>query len=208
MEGLICESAAGCSDQTAESLLAAKRHREAFEVLVAQYQEKVFRLAWTMMQNETAAQDMTQEVLLRVWKALPNYQGNSSLSTWIYTITRNTCLTEISRRAKRHWVSLDDPEAGALAEQIQIQDAPDSSAGQGLDIQAMLRRLPEKFRQVITLYYLEEQSYEEVAARLGIPIGTVKTYLHRAKKQLRAFSRAQDADKSKLRIYAYELCNI
>src|SRR5437773_2649866 len=65
---------------------------KTFEQMLDNYQHRVLRLAWTMLGNETAAQDVTQDVFMKVWKALPNYRGDASASSWIYTITRNTCL--------------------------------------------------------------------------------------------------------------------
>jgi len=84
-------------EQDIRQRLDAKQYREAFELLMDRFQNKVFCLAFSMVRNETMAEDLTQEVFMKIWKALPGYQGDASLSTWIYTITRNTCLTEIKK---------------------------------------------------------------------------------------------------------------
>jgi RNA polymerase sigma-70 factor, ECF subfamily len=172
--------------------IGAKRYRAAFELLLDLYQDKVFRLAWGILRNESTAQDMTQEVFMKIWKGLPGYRGGSSLSTWIYSIARNTCLTEIGRPAAGRFSSLDDPEVGMAAERI-VDRQPATGAGGEPDIQVLIRRLPEKYRQVIVLFYLEERSYEEVAAMLGIPMGTVKTFLHRARRELAAMCRTAES---------------
>ncbi len=171
-------------DEDIRQCLAAGEYAVAFERLVERYTSKVFHLAYSMIGNETQAEDMAQDVLLRVWKGLPGYHGGASLSTWIYTITRNTCLTELKRRSRQTPVSLDTPEFTAALDTVPALQSSDPESGLGMDVHQMLSRLPDKYRQVITLFYLEQKSYEEVAALLGVPLGTVKTCLYRAKKEL------------------------
>ena len=164
--------------------LAAGQYHEAFERLVERYSVKIFHLAFSMIGNETQAEDLAQEVLLRIWKGLPGYHGGASLSTWIYTITRNTCLTELKRRAQHPTISLDQPDVAGAMDRVPAMQSSDPESGLATDVRQMLSQLPEKFRQVITLFYLEQKSYEQVAALLGMPLGTVKTFLYRAKKEL------------------------
>jgi len=172
--------------------LDAERYREAFELLMDRFQNKVFRLAFSMVRNETMAEDLAQEVFMKIWKALPGYQGDASLSTWIYAIARNTCLTEIKKRSARPTVSFDEPEFEDALEKLPAGQTSDRGAGAEMDIQVMLARLPDKYRQVITLFYLEQKSYEEVSTMLGIPMGTVKTFLFRAKKELLKYNRRNE----------------
>ena len=164
--------------------LAAQQYSAAFELLLERFKDKVFRLAFSMMRNETQAEDVAQDVFLKIWKALPGYHGGASLSTWIYTITRNTCLTELKKRSTRPTVSLQEPEMVETADSIPSLQSTDPEHGWKMDVEALLAELPENYRRVITLFYLEQRAYEEVAAMLGIPLGTVKTLLFRAKKEL------------------------
>ena len=164
--------------------LAAHQYGAAFELLRERFKDKVFRLACTMMRNETQAEDVAQDVFVKIWKALPGYHGRASLSTWIYTITRNTCLTELKKRTTRPTVSLHEPEMEAAADRIAALQTTDAEAGAERDVAALLAQLPERYRQVITLFYLEQKAYAEVAGMLGIPLGTVKTLIFRAKKEL------------------------
>ncbi len=164
--------------------LEARQYSEAFQLLLESFQAKVFRLAYSMMRNETQAEDVAQDVFVKIWKALPGYHGEASLSTWIYTITRNTCLTELKKRTTRPTVSLYEPEMAAAADSISALQTTDADPGAERDVAALLAELPERYRQVITLFYLEQKAYEEVAVMLGIPLGTVKTLLFRAKKEL------------------------
>jgi RNA polymerase sigma-70 factor (ECF subfamily) len=123
-----------------------------------------------------------------VWKALPGYRGEASLSTWIYAIARNTCLTALKTRNGRPTVPLDDP-----AVRPHLLGRPEPAGA--LDVTALLHGLPERYRQVVTLFYLENKSYQEVALLLNLPLGTVKTYLHRARKELiAAAARAKIAE--------------
>ena len=116
-------------DEDIRQRLAAGQYHEAFERLVERYSAKVFHLAYSMIGNETQAEDMTQEVLLRIWKGLPGYHGGASLSTWIYTITRNTCLTELKRRTRHPTVSLDEPDFAAAIDSVPALQTSDPESG-------------------------------------------------------------------------------
>ena len=149
-------------DEDIRQCLAAGQYHEAFERLVEQYSAKVFHLAYSMIGNETQAEDVAQEVLLRIWKGLPGYHGGASLSTWIYTIARNTCLTELKRRTRHPTVSMDEPAFAAAIDSVPALQSSDPESGLEQDVRQMLSQLPEKYRQVITLFYLEQKSYERV----------------------------------------------
>jgi RNA polymerase sigma-70 factor (ECF subfamily) len=168
--------------QEIRARLDAGNHSEAFELLMSHFQNKVFRLAYAMLGNEAVAEETAQDIFIRIWKALGNYRGQSSLSTWIYSIARNTCLTSLGALAtRRRTVSIEAPGIQRLAE----MGAPAAPAREtDLDLMFLLSELPENYRQVLTLFYMEEKSYEEVSRLLGLPMGTVKTHLHRARKQL------------------------
>jgi RNA polymerase sigma-70 factor (ECF subfamily) len=153
---------------------------EEFERIVREFQDKIFRLAYSMLGDRAAAEETAQDVLLRVWKGLPGFRAESSLSTWIYSITRNACLTARSRNGPRT-VSLEEPVTRREAER---PAAPAGPAAASPDAAALLERLPAKYRQVVALFYMQEKSYDEVASMLGLPVGTVKTYLFRARKSL------------------------
>jgi RNA polymerase sigma-70 factor, ECF subfamily len=164
--------------------LAARQYGEAFGLLIEQFKDKVFRLALSMLHDASQAEDLAQDVFVKIWKNLPGYHGGASLSTWIYVITRNTCLTELKKRALHPTVSLHQPDMEHAAETFPALQASDRESGVEMDVQAMLAELPQKYRQVITLFYLEQKAYEEVATMLSLPLGTVKTLIFRAKKEL------------------------
>ena len=167
-------------EEDIQQRLEARQYSEAFSLVFERFQDKVFRLAYSMLRNETQAEDLTQEVFVKIWKHLPGYHAGASLSTWIYAITRNTCLTELKKRAARPTVSLHAPEMEEGIDRMASLSTTDREAGVGMDVQALLAELPEKYRQVIVLFYLEQKAYEEVADLLGLPLGTVKTRLRTA----------------------------
>ncbi len=171
-------------DDAIRQHLAAGNLREAFERVVELYSSKIFHLALSLLHNDAQAEDMTQDILVRIWKGLPGYHAGASLSTWIYTIARNTCLTELKKRGARPTVSLDAPEFETILDAVPALQTADRQSGIEMDVQHLLGQLPDKYRQVITLFYLEAKSYDEVSALLGLPLGTVKTFLYRAKKEL------------------------
>jgi RNA polymerase sigma-70 factor, ECF subfamily len=169
------------ADADVHQRLAAKQYREAFAMLLPRYRDKVFRLTFSMLRDRAQAEDTTQDIFLRVWRALPGYAAQASLSTWIYAISKNACLSELRKR--RPQVSLDGdedeyrPEVAALS----VHDADDSAT---VSVTQLLDQLPERYRQAVTLFYMEDKSYEQTAASLGLPLGTVKALLHRARKRL------------------------
>jgi RNA polymerase sigma-70 factor, ECF subfamily len=153
---------------------------ERFERIVREYQDKIFRLSYSFLRDRAAAEETTQDVLLRIWKGLQGFRSESSLSTWIYAITRNACITALNGRGLQS-VSLEEPEARRQAEQRALDDWLMPEQPHAADL---LNRLPAKYRQVVALFYMQEKSYDDVAHMLDLPVGTVKTYLFRARKSL------------------------
>lgn len=170
-------------------LVREERRDEAISLLLPAFRRKVFGLAYSFLRDREAAEDVAQEVFIKVWRALPRFDGRASMSTWIYTITRNASLSAL--RARRAHSSLSVPEVMEAVEAMEAMEAIDAapSADVIVDRAAILRlvdQLPAKQRQVIMLFYMEAQSHEEVATMLAMPVGTVKTLLHRARARLSA----------------------
>lgn len=171
--------------------LQAGEYREALSLLLPRYRDKVLRLSFSMLQDRAQAEDITQDVFLRAWRALPGYAGQASLSTWLYAITRNACLSELRKRRPHLSLDLDDeqfhPQVAALA-------APEQDDSAITSVTQLLEHLPERYRQAVTLFYMEDQSYEQTAASLDLPLGTVKALLHRARKRLTELAQAGEGD--------------
>jgi RNA polymerase sigma-70 factor (ECF subfamily) len=173
-----------------ESELAAGRHARAFDLLVPEYRDRVFRLCLSILRDRASAEDAAQEALVRVWKALPGFDGRAALGTWIYAIARNTCLMELRRR--RPTVSFDDPdceEAQRAAAGIATGPAADPERD---NLLRLVETLPRNQQEAVRLFYLEDRSYEHVAEQLGMPLGTVKNLLHRARKRLMELARPEE----------------
>ena len=169
------------ADEEIIQWVQAGRGQEAFERLVPAYRRRVFGLAYSILRDRAAAEDLAQEVFVKLWQALPRYDGRARLSTWIYAITRNAAISAL--RARRRDASLSDP---AVAEQVEGVAAAPASAPDEAMLRRRIEALPEKQRQAITLYYLDERPVEEVAEMMGLPANTVKTHLHRARAGLAA----------------------
>ena len=165
-------------------LLRAKDYRVAFERLLDRMQTRIFHLALALLREEAWAKDATQDCFLKVWRGLSGYAGDSSLSTWVYAIARNTCYTEVRKRSSRPAVSLEDPGIAELVDQASDEPPAGFPTDRRLTLELVISRLPDNQRVVLRLFYFEEKSYEEVAEIMGIPLGTVKTHLYRAKREL------------------------
>jgi RNA polymerase sigma-70 factor, ECF subfamily len=153
----------------------------AFQDLVDRYKNLVFALIARTVQDRSRAEDLAQDVFLRIHRGLPYFRGEARLSTWIYRIVANVCL-QTSAHAPP--VSLDDRRASHQAR----ASAPDRQFGD-LELKDRLEkaiaRLPPNARLLVAAHYLEGVRYEDLAEALQLPLGTVKTQLYRAKQQLR-----------------------
>ena len=178
MHGTVSEDTS--RDQDIVALVRTGAVERAASLLLERYEGKVYRLCCALLRDRTQAEDAAQDSLVRVWKALARYDGRAALSSWIYAITRNRCLTALQRRrALESLEALSDvPAAETLANPAERRD------GRAAQLRALLDRLPERSRRVLLLYYYEERSVSEVAHMLGCPQGTVKTHLHRARAML------------------------
>ncbi len=165
-----------------EQLLAEGRHARAFDQLVPEYRDRVFRLAYSILRDRAAAEDAAQETFVRVWKALPGFDGRAALGTWIYAITRNTCLMELRRR--KPTVSFDDPDSDEAHHVAAVSAVGPAADPESDNLLRLLDTLPRNQQEAVRLFYLEDRSYDAVAESLGMPLGTVKNLLHRARKKL------------------------
>jgi RNA polymerase sigma-70 factor (ECF subfamily) len=153
----------------------------AFQDLVDLYKDLVYALIARTVQDRSRAEDLAQDVFLRIHRGLPYFRGEARLSTWIYRIVANVCVQEFGRPAA---ISLDDESSAHQA----AASAPDRRFGD-LELKDRLEkaiaRLPANYRLLIAAHYLEGVRYEDLADALQLPLGTVKTQLYRAKQQLR-----------------------
>lgn len=170
------------SDDEILLLLRNGRGDEAFERVLAAYRRRVHALAYGILRDRDAAEDVAQDVFVRLWKVLPRYDARAKLSTWIYAITRNTSISALRRRRPED--SLSEPAVLEDVEARMPAPAPPHDDGTDAALIRLVEQLPDKQRLAVTLYYLEERSVEEVAEMLAMPVNTVKTHLHRARARL------------------------
>ena len=173
--------------------LRAKQYREAFALLLPRYRDKVFRLIFSMLRDRAMAEDTTQDVFLRIWRALPGFAGQSQLSTWIYAIAKNGALSEIRKRKPTVSLDQNDDEDGYYNPAVAALAAPEQDDSATVSVGQLLDQLPERYRQAVVLFYMEDKSYEQTAASLGLPLGTVKALLHRARKRLIELTKEAEA---------------
>jgi RNA polymerase sigma-70 factor (ECF subfamily) len=171
-----------------------KRHDEAaFNRFVLQYQERVFRLVLRMIGDRAEAEDLAQEVFISIFKAIEGFRGDSQLSTWVYRVAANHCRNRIKYLARRRRQLTENYDEQIDEGGAQIQERPnppdrllEAQQTEHL-LQAGLLQLDEEQRELIVLREVEHLSYEEIMEITGLPEGTVKSRLHRARTGLREF---------------------
>ncbi|MDE2481446.1 MAG: sigma-70 family RNA polymerase sigma factor [bacterium] len=160
---------------------------EAFAALVSRYDRAVYHLAYRTLHDVEEAKDATQEAFFKAYRSLRTFKLGAKFSTWIFSIAYHACCDRLNRRKRYSNEELPeraDPAPGPEREAIALDEAR--------RLRAAIDALPEKYRAVITLYHLQGKQYDEIAEVLGLPMGTVKTHLFRAKEQLRKLLGAQE----------------
>ncbi len=157
----------------------------AFEALVTAHQHRVFGVALRMLRNRAEAEEIAQEVFLRVHRAIDEFRGEAKLSTWLYAIASRLCLNRLASRERR--MAREGEEALTRVASGDTDPVDELERG---ELETALHRaiaeLPEERRIVVVLRDLEGLSYEEIAAALELELGTVRSRLHRARMDLKA----------------------
>lgn len=177
---------------TEQELVARARagDQNAFEQLVLDNQNRVYSLAFRMVNDREEAADLAQEAFLKAWQGLPNFQGESSFATWIYRLTTNLCIDFLRRQKRRQGVenavSLDDPDSGWTEPADPGQDPQRALEGKELRraLERALAALPDHHRQVLVMRELSQMSYQEIGQALDLDPGTVKSRISRARQAL------------------------
>jgi len=161
----------------------------AFEELALGYQQRIYNIALRVIGQSEDAADVTQEVLLKMYRALPKFRGDAAFSTWIYRITINTCRDTLRRGYKQKEDLLpdfgegsDDETSREVADYSQMPEEILAEQETEQYLQALIAGLTPKYRLVITLREISGLGYQEIAAAANISLGTVKSRLSRARK--------------------------
>lgn len=164
-----------------------------FEALIAPVLPVATRAALGLTRNMADAEDAVQQAALQAWRAFGSFEEGTNFRAWFLRIVTNVCLTEFRRRKRSpQGVSMDEPEfgEGMIPEHVSrdlsdpLPDAEFITQLDAAEIADALAGLPEDYRVVSTLYFIEDLSYQEIAEMVGRPIGTVRSRLHRGRKLL------------------------
>ena len=156
---------------------------DAFAELVERYKNLVYGMVGRMVPSRALADDLAQEVFLKVHRGLPYFRGDARLSTWIYRIVANVCAEARSRRAPA--VPIEQSRDGERPREHGAADAAFADLELRDRLEKAIAQLPDNYRMLIAAHYLQGVQYEALAEALDMPLGTVKTHLYRAKRRLR-----------------------
>jgi RNA polymerase sigma-70 factor (ECF subfamily) len=166
---------------------AQRGERGAFDLLVLRYQHKVVKLVARLLRDRTEAEDVAQEAFVKAYRALGSFRGDSAFYTWLYRIAVNTARNTLASRQRRplqYEAGLSESEQSAVESRMQHTDTPEANALSD-EIQEAVNRtigeLPEDLRTAIILREVEGLSYEEIAAAMDCPVGTVRSRIFRAR---------------------------
>lgn len=182
-------------DPDTQLMLRVKRgDRQAFAGLVEKYKQPVMNLIVRMIQDETEAEDVVQQVFIQVYKFAPRYEASAKFVTWLFTIARNLCLNEIRRRSRHPTDSLEAPaRVGDESRMPQHEDHGATSPPEALmrhelerKIEDALAELPENQRTAILLCRQGEMSYEDIAEVIDCSLSATKSLIHRGRETLKS----------------------
>lgn len=158
---------------------------EAFNMLLKKYQQKIYWHVRRMVINHDDADDLTQDVFIKVWKNLPGFRNDAQLYTWMYRIATNECITFLNKKKQKNNVSLDDVDY-ELADTL---SSSDQFTGDQIQrkLQEAILTLPDKQRLVFNMKYFDDMKYEEMSDVLGTSVGALKASFHLAVKKIEAF---------------------
>ncbi len=175
--------------------LASEGREAAFRELIRRYQRPVFSLIYRMVRDREQAEDLTQETFIKVLNAIGGYRPEYKFSSWIFKIANNAAIDQLRRRALKTISINGAPNAESAdaieATTLQVSDERESQLDEmtsrelGSQIEQAIGQLRPEYRSCILLRHVEGRSYEDIAELLDLPLGTVKTYIHRARNQLR-----------------------
>ena len=158
----------------------ASGQKELFRLLVKRYERTLYGMGMGFFRNIEDASDFTQEVFLKTYRNLSNFEGRSRFSTWLYKIAYNTAINNVTR--KKEYQSLAEEDI------VRDTDTPERKLLRGLARDAVrdaVKELPERFRICVDLFFFYDRTYQEIEAITGYPVNTIKSHVFRAKRILR-----------------------
>jgi RNA polymerase sigma-70 factor, ECF subfamily len=175
--------------------LAQQGRETAFRELIKRYERPVFALVFRMVRDRETAEDLAQETFIKVLNHIDRYRPEFKFSSWLFKIANNMAIDHLRKRhldtismdGSPHAATADEVEASSFDVAVHQESALDEMEAKelGSAIEQAIARLRPEYRSCILLRHVEGRSYEEIAATLDLPLGTVKTYIHRARHELR-----------------------
>jgi RNA polymerase sigma-70 factor (ECF subfamily) len=185
------------SSLTDQAIVAlARQGREAaYRELIGRYERPVLSIIYRIVRDREKAEDLAQDTFIKVLNALDRYNPSFKFSSWIFKIAHNTALDHLRKKepptlslqGSPHATTADEVEASALTA-VSEEETPEEYAANrelGVELDAAIDRLRPEYRTAIVLWHHEARPYDEIAEIMGLPLGTVKTYIHRARNELR-----------------------
>jgi RNA polymerase sigma-70 factor (ECF subfamily) len=159
--------------------------RQSFSLLVDRYKDRGMTLAMRILKNREDAEESLQDAFVRAFGALGKFEGHAKFATWFYRIVYNVCLTKLGQQKRRRETLDVDPEPAELEDigGLDPHEILESKDMLGV-LQKIIARLPERYASIVSLFYFQELSYDEICGVSGLPIGTVKTHLFRARAMI------------------------
>lgn len=161
-----------------------KGNVQAFSFLVDKYQNLVYTLALKLLKKPEDAEELAQDTFIKAFQKIESYEGKSKFSTWLYSITYNACISELRKR-RIEFKSLDDRQISDQDEQ-KMHDyyRETKKEDQEKYLNMALEKLPEDDQVLVTLYYYENQSMDEISVITGLTVSNIKVKIHRARKRM------------------------
>jgi RNA polymerase sigma-70 factor (ECF subfamily) len=195
---LVADQGQSLRDLTDQEVVARARdgRESAYRELIRRYERPVFSLIYRMVRDRETAEDLAQETFIKVLNAIASYRPEFKFSSWVFKIANNTAIDHLRRR-ELDTLSLEgSPHASTPdaieATSLQVSDDSETPLDEvtarelGAEIEQAINQLRPEYRSCILLRHVEGRPYEEIAEMLDLPLGTVKTYIHRARHELRA----------------------
>jgi len=174
-----------------EKFASESTREEAFKLLLNKYQQKIYWHVRRMVLDHDDADDVVQDIFIKVWRNLEKFREDSQLYTWLYRIATNECITFLNKKKLKQNISLDDESSAYLSESLSSGSYFNGDRAQ-LKLQEALLTLPEKQRLVFNMKYFDDLKYDEISEILGTSVGALKASYHLAVKKIETFFNTHD----------------
>ncbi|MFY0592144.1 RNA polymerase sigma factor [Roseivirga sp.] len=158
---------------------------QAFEFLIRKYEKLVFHMIQKLTNNHVLVEELAQDVFMKVYQKLPGFKFNSKLSTWIATIAYRHTINTLKKENRMTYQDMEEVDEGNFFKESTTPEDILTTTNTSSFVQQQIEKLPAHYRNVLYLFHIEEMTYPEIVEITGMPEGTVKNYLFRARKLLK-----------------------